>query len=348
MFCENCGSSILNSDQYCTNCGVLIRNVPNKTSKNTTRSLKDYIEKVFDVEKNVYVLEQGTARMNSYMQGLGHPGHPQQPQIQKPESVFADLGDFIVICGIIGAIIGLIVAVSTSSHQYEGFFMNLILTFFSGFGWARIGIGFLIGAAIVLAILSLMAIKSRSDSNKENKQAAQRYENIVVQDRQRVSIELSKRNQVLQFFNATDNELANTRQTLAQVYDLNIIHPNYRNFVAVASFHQYFDTGRCTTLDGPNGAYNLYEAERRQNMIIGQLDTVIGQLEQIKNNQYMLYDAINESNRKIDKITQISEMALDYNRANAENSAIIANNTRITKNNMETLAAIETYKFLKE
>ena len=42
----------------------------------------------------------------------------------------------------------------------------------------------------------------------------------------------------------------NIRDTLNQLYSLNIIYPKYRNFVAISSFYEYFESGRCNTLKG--------------------------------------------------------------------------------------------------
>lgn len=75
---------------------------------------------------------------------------------------------------------------------------------------------------------------------------------------------------------------------LRRLYDLNIIHEKYRSLVPVTMFYEYFETGRCTTLTGHEGAYNLYEAELRQNIIIDKLDGIKDQLEDIKKNQYYL------------------------------------------------------------
>jgi hypothetical protein len=57
---------------------------------------------------------------------------------------------------------------------------------------------------------------------------------------------------------------------------------------------EYLDSGRCSALEGPDGAYNLYESELRQNYIISKLDTIINQLDMIRENQYYLYTAMQD------------------------------------------------------
>ena len=87
-----------------------------------------------------------------------------------------------------------------------------------------------------------------------------------------------------------------------EMYSCGIIFEKYRNFVAVSSFFEYISSGRCETLEGADGAYNLYENEIRMNMVIGQLNQVIESLEEIKQNQYMIYSAIQESNRQLNAL----------------------------------------------
>ena len=74
-----------------------------------------------------------------------------------------------------------------------------------------------------------------------------------------------------------------------------MIYPKYRTLPALTSIYEYLTTGRCTELSGPYGAYNLYEKEMRNDMIITQLNSVIDNLEQIKQNQFMLYKKLSET-----------------------------------------------------
>lgn len=106
----------------------------------------------------------------------------------------------------------------------------------------------------------------------------------------------SKKQLIVNEFNTISNEL-NT--ALSNLYDENIIFPKYRNLIAVSTIFEYLSSGRCSELEGPNGAYNLYEMELRQNIIISQLSSITRNLEQIKNNQYILYQEINNSNKII-------------------------------------------------
>lgn len=86
-----------------------------------------------------------------------------------------------------------------------------------------------------------------------------------------------------------------TTEALDNLYSLDIIYPKYRNIIAVSSISEYFDSGRCDSFTGPNGAYNMYEDELKQNLIINNLESINDNLESIKNNQYSLYEIMNDN-----------------------------------------------------
>ena len=90
--------------------------------------------------------------------------------------------------------------------------------------------------------------------------------------------------------------IAATQEALDKLYDMDIIFPKYRTLAAMCSMYEYFVTGRVSQLKGPDGAYNLYEAEVRQNLIITQLDRIASKLDEIKENQYILYSELKKAN----------------------------------------------------
>ena len=96
--------------------------------------------------------------------------------------------------------------------------------------------------------------------------------------------------------------LGSLEGALEKAYNENIIFSKYRNIVAITSINEYLVSGRCDKLEGADGAYNLYELEMRQNIIIDQLSTIIRNLEQIKSNQYSLYQQLQKSNNTINEI----------------------------------------------
>lgn len=89
-----------------------------------------------------------------------------------------------------------------------------------------------------------------------------------------------------QELNVAESKLSEVTIILKRLYSMRIndylcIHPNYQGLVPVTIIYGYFDTGRCSSLRGFEGAYNLYEDERIKGMIINKLDDIIEQLEHL-------------------------------------------------------------------
>lgn len=141
-----------------------------------------------------------------------------------------------------------------------------------------------------------------------------------------------------------DTEIASVEKALKdtfacrnELYSFNIIFDKYRNLVALSTFYEYFMAGRCETLEGMNGAYNLYENEVRLNAIITKLD-------EIKENQYLIYnklrsieDSLSSLNRSFEKVVSslesIDTKATSLNKyleKISANTAVIAHNSAVT------------------
>lgn len=133
------------------------------------------------------------------------------------------------------------------------------------------------------------------------------YQDDVRKDQQRVRLE-NIRKEVLQTELSQMRELnAASKETLKQIYNKDIIFPKYRSMVMICSLYEYVCSGRCTALEGHEGAYNLLEMEIRLDKIVTQLERVIQLLGTIRQNQYMLYSAIQDANRQSAKILESTE-----------------------------------------
>lgn len=107
--------------------------------------------------------------------------------------------------------------------------------------------------------------------------------NILLKQKEKVD-NMSK--QIAQYEKDSLNEIANVEKKinilkseltvikikLMEHYNQNVIHPKYRNWVAVATIYEYLDTGICRELTGPNGAYKFYEEDLRAQRIAGSVN----------------------------------------------------------------------------
>lgn len=138
--------------------------------------------------------------------------------------------------------------------------------------------------------------------------------------------------------------LKNLCQTRCDLYGLDIVFGKYRDIVALSTFYEYLMAGRCTTLEGATGAYNLYESEIRTNLIISQLSDVLKSLDKIQQNQYMIYSQLQQMNSTLNSLGRTMDAAYtaiakiktntdDMNKYMAEvsnNTKVIAHNTAAT------------------
>ena len=129
--------------------------------------------------------------------------------------------------------------------------------------------------------------------------ADREYDTARNQYANEIAVYNAKTNQLLAQHN---DALSLLEKALQALYDENVVYPKYRNMVAMTTINEYLMSGRCSELEGPNGAYNLYEMELRQNIIINQLSNIINNLEQIRNGQFLLYRELMKANDTVEQI----------------------------------------------
>lgn len=134
---------------------------------------------------------------------------------------------------------------------------------------------------------------------KENTKAEEEYKEALV----KYHYELNEyENDSNKTRTAHNKLLSSLEKSLSDLYDKNIIYSKYRNMVAIVAIDEYLTSGRCYALEGSDGAYNLYENELRQNIIIDKLSYIIDNLEQIQRNQFSLYQELLKTNNDINDI----------------------------------------------
>ena len=91
----------------------------------------------------------------------------------------------------------------------------------------------------------------------------------------------------------------------------NIIFPKYRRVSILYILLEYLDSGRCTTLTGADGAYNLYEAEIRADQMIAQLSEITDILTAISEQIESLYDEMCETRKQTEMLNRSLTKAVE-------------------------------------
>jgi len=201
-----------------------------------------------------------------------------------------------------------------------------------------------IGMGILLIACILYYLYSKPKVNAANRRFAEQHE-TEIKDYEKNLLNVKAEQKLLTAdlgdkLSNIDKLIIETQSALDALYTLDVIFPKYRYFVAVASFCEYIASGRCDSLEGHEGAYNIYENELRQNVIIGQLNAVIEGLQQIRDAQYMLYEAISESNRIVQGISNEMQGLRNSISAVEKSSAMTAYFAKETANNSRLLVEI--------
>lgn len=150
---------------------------------------------------------------------------------------------------------------------------------------------------------------------------------------------------------AAEDLLSKLYHARNKLYAADVIYEKYRNVVALSTFYEYLMSGRCDSLVGADGAYNLYESETRANLIISNLTEINKSLDKIQQTQYLICSQLKAMNRALDTVnetltaayntiidikadtTGIRENTNDMNsylEQISKNSSIVAHNTAAT------------------
>lgn len=299
-----------------------------------SNDLKGYLERIYEMEKSLYVQERIFNNIESKIKTISNYSYKATKAYYAKESFFGMFIGFVILGviggGILGGCIGLL--------ELFGFF-KLLGGFIAG-----IRKGLLIGAIIGAIISIILTIADNIGTENKNKQIAETNKQISIQNEKNKNIANKKIQLLREEQNNIKNSYHKTKEVLNKYYACNIIFPKYRNLIAISSFYEYFASGRCSQLEGHEGAYNIFENEIRQNIIISKLDDVINRLDTIRDNQYMLYSAIQESNKKTKQLTGIMYQLSDKLSNISQNTEICAYNSNITAQNTTFLKWLEFYR----
>lgn len=271
--------------------------------------LQQYLKDIYTIETERYSLQEAEEELKYRIENAG------QAQVQEGvESYYTYyfkeyLGNlkFTFILGI-----GVTALVFT---------ILILMDFLTNDAPYWIGTG--IGKITILIAIVLPTVKFIQSERKEVGEYEVRKENnrkAVEEDKVRIENELAEVPNYKKNMNECRKNIVDCEEKLQKLYDVGVLFPKYREFVCVSQLLEYLLSGRCEDLTGYTGAYNLYEQELRMNIIIAELELISEELDAIKENQYMIYNAICQANYLLREVT--------------DNTAIAAYNTEVIATNM--------------
>lgn len=178
-------------------------------------------------------------------------------------------------------------------------------------------------------------VEARQQKEEARVQLAQRVNELKTQIEQMVDDDNAPRIQ-LQIGHLFDVQIEVAKQQLKAVtqeknrlYSVNVLYPTYRELVAESSFYEYFSSGRCDTLEGSHGAYNLFETECRSDVAARMIRT----LEEVKQGQVILYRQMLQIRELLQDVEAALEKAIPHIRRVSQDrmSAYLEENCKMGK-----------------
>ena len=288
-----------------------------------------YLQNIIDLEKTAYVQKHTIQKLTERIDRLGRAKRIERYEVQQ----YADWGMYLITSGAVAVPIGAI------WFGLRGLFSNFLSGAISG-----IFKGALLGLAVAAVIAVIKYCIERSKEEAKQQRYDEQYAKEKKADQKRVDEENVIKNRLIALRYSMEEQARHTQDTLDQYYGLNLIYPKYRNLNAICSIYEYLAAERCSELTGHEGAYNTYELEARLDVILVKLDDILANLEAIKANQYMLYSALNEGNKKMDRLLSEAEQQTKLAGYIAEQTEIAAYNSAEAAKEVRQLKWLKMYE----
>ena len=311
--------------------------------------LQEYLRQVIDLEIQCQTADKA---YNNYKVKAGQLAVAQNyAPPKKPNRREAGFGEILKAIGegfiqlAICAGLALLLNLFCDSYHGDSLILNVLVTLLDSFSGFIIPI-LLLGGLGIGGYIAYIGIADVIKWNKERKQQIQQYQSASknyelwkTQDAARMQRESQQKATLQKDTALLDERRRKSAELLDKYYALDVIKPKYRNLLCVATFLEYLENERCYTLTGPDGCYNKFEEERRQGIIIAQLTNISRQLEQIRQNQERVADALTaiqqntnylcaglqQVNEKLDVIQQDTRTAAWYSQQAAEDQRAMNN-----------------------
>ena len=334
-YCPNCGKSNPDQSPRCEFCGAdfsQFSNSPAAEKENGT--IVNFLDRANQLEKAKFTLEQLCAGIEEKISQLGIPLTIRSPKTTEMTKIWS-----LIVKGIFWLVIPVsAIVILISNMSFPAFFKAVL----------RNDPHTIMGD-VFLAVLLFSGIScfcKAAKAGADNGKARREYMQKVNDDNRRGAAEKDCVRELRAQEEIISDRYNKLEDQLQQLYGLNVIYGKYCNFSAAATMLEYFESGRCSGLKGPYGAYNLYEAELGRGIIIAKLDQVIDNLQSIQENQYVLYGAITEASGICERIEGQNESLIEESKSISSNSDLKVFFGQIDTLNNDTAAFVGQFQSL--
>ena len=266
------------------------------------KDLQKYLAGVFAIELNVFVLNKTISHLTRQHNSLARHNKLNIPIRGEPKtSLFNCFIGAGIPSGIIVGLIGLITEWNRANNliDYIASLIAAVIYAVEGLVVGGLVVGFIV-------FLILRAVENKR-LDEEFKERVERYDAEVKRQNARIAREKAQQKSLVNEISSLKSRLAQAKDSLACAYSYDILAPEYRNIYAVSSIHGYLAKGRTHCLEfneetGDQGAYNIFENERRLDRIITNTEDIIDRFDQVVQYQQELAVGLQEATRKVDSL----------------------------------------------
>lgn len=135
--------------------------------------------------------------------------------------------------------------------------------------------------------------REKSQAELEARQKA--YPDLLRRHQERVTQALQRKQALEDALPQLAQQLADSKAARAAHYAQGVLFPKYRTFVLVCSLCELVQSGRCATLEGPQGAYQQLEAELQAGWILTDWNQILRQGDRLQTRQFLLCTALQQA-----------------------------------------------------
>ena len=307
---------------------------------------KEYVRNIKDLEVSCFQQERLLQTLRNQIPNTEHrifeleqrlkkevkPKDPATLKEEQPHGVSSVIVSFIVSLpgAFFGAIAGIVLKIVVAIFSSKvGLFSSPWLPYII---WgAVIGFGLLLVVAWMAGRDDREKLTAKINAYPReleayNKRQAE-IKSLIESKRNNVAIDIPRE------IRRCEENYNQTKALLKKYYDMDFIYPDFRGLVPMCTIYEYLESGRCFTLIGPHGAYNLYKQELWLRKFDEKLDVVIYKLDDI-------IDEINDTKRLLVREIRACNIQLSNIAGTLEN---IENNTALTQYYSSVTASNTTF-----
>lgn len=258
------------------------------------KRLEEYLKIVVEMETSCYLQKKIESTIKNQISLLGHKNNYIKPNIVRPDKARENQQNSMILFPVLAIIGGATTYWSwTTDLEIRGFFLSMVMLL-------------ILLAGVSLCVMGIRGTFNvlKNDCVDEAEKLWGTYNQNINEDMKRIEKELVIKKYLEDVLKKISDKRKETELRLNKMYGCNIIFPKYRNFTMVSMLYEYICAGRCDSLEGHDGAYNILEVELRLDRIIVEIDLVNQKLDQIKSNQFILYSAIQDINARFSEMNR--------------------------------------------